>query len=347
MSNKENKNTSQKRLQMQDIAKMANVSTSTVSRALNGSTLINDATKERVLALAKSLNYSIDIGAQNLRLKNNKTIAVIIPFDPTNPQAVSDPFFLTMLGYLADELTRLGHYMLVSRVNGSNANAIVEPYDSGRAMGIIVIGQSHNHQQLEEQVADKPIIVWGAKLPDQHYVSVGSNNVQGGFLATEHLIQQQCKRIAFFGDKTLPEVAERYEGYLLAHQQYGLSIDKQLCVPVPFSAETVKQDIDALNNQKISYDGLFACSDLIAIQSISYLQKLGISVPNDIAVIGYDDISIASYFNPSVSTIKQSIEEGAKALVSDLFKLINNEPVNSEQLSVSLIIRDSSLRTSP
>ena len=90
---------------------------------------------------------------------------------------------------------------------------------------------------------------------------------------------------------------------------------------------------------------MFACSDLIAIQSISYLQKLGISVPNDIAVIGYDDIPIASYFNPSISTIKQSIEEGAKALVSDLFKLINNEPVDSEQLSVSLIIRGSSLRS--
>lgn len=347
MSKNDNKNPSQKRLQMQDIARMANVSTSTVSRALNGSTLINEATKNKVLALAKSLNYSIDIGAQNLRLKNNKTIAVIIPFDPSNPQAVSDPFFLTMLGYLADELTRLGHYMLVSRVNGSNVDDIIEPYVSGRAMGIIIIGQSHIHQQIEEQVANKPIVVWGAKLPDQHYVSVGSNNVQGGFLATEHLIKQQCKNIAFFGDKTLPEVAERYEGYFQAHKQYGLSINKQLCVPVPFSAETIKNDIDSLYDTKLSFDGLFACSDLIAIRSISYFQKLDLSVPNDIAVIGYDDISIASYFNPSISTIKQSIEEGAKALVDDLFKLIKNEPVNSEQLTVSLVVRDSSLRVKP
>lgn len=331
------------RLQMQDIAKLAGVSVSTVSRALNGSSLVNEETRLRVTALAKSLNYSIDIGAQNLRLKKNKTIAVVIPFDTANPQHVSDPFFLTMLGHIADELVKFGYYMLVTRVSSDNLSLMLEPYESGRAEGIIVIGQWKHHQQLNEMVANKPIVVWGAKMHDQQYVSIGSNNVRGGFLATEHLIRQNCKRVAFFGNKNLPEVSQRYEGYLMAHKQYGIRPDERLSIPTPFSAETVSHDIQKLLSHSIDFDGIFACSDLIAMRAIGTLQKLEIAVPNEVAIVGYDDIVLASYFHPAISTIKQSIELGAQALVSSLFKLINNEIATSEQLEVSLVVRDSSL----
>ncbi len=332
------------RLQMQDIAKLAGVSTSTVSRALNGSSLVNEETRLRIVALAQSLNYSIDVGAQNLRLKNNRTVAVVIPYDATNPQHVSDPFFLTMLGHIADELTKLGHYMLVSRVNADNLSQVLEPFDSGRAIGIIVIGQWTHHDQLNAVVANKPIVIWGAKMPNQHYVSIGSNNIRGGFLATEHLLKQNCKRIAFFGNKALPEVAQRHEGYLMAHQQYNVRADELLCVPAPFSADTVSTDINNLVNNAITFDGLFACSDLIAMRAIGTLQKLKISVPEQVSIVGYDDVVLAAYFHPAISTIKQSIETGAHALVNSLFDLINDEKVVSEQLEVSLVIRESSLR---
>jgi DNA-binding LacI/PurR family transcriptional regulator len=320
---------------MQDIAKLAGVSTSTVSRALNGSSLVNEATRQRVTELAQSLNYSIDVGAQNLRLKNNRTVAVVIPYDATNPQHVSDPFFLTMLGYIADELTKLGHYMLVSRVNADNLSQVLEPFDSGRAIGIIVIGQWTHHDQLNAMVANKPIVIWGAKMPNQHYVSIGSNNIRGGFLATEHLIKQNCKRIAFFGNRALPEVA---------HQQYNVVADEKLCVPAPFSADTVSTDIDNLINNSIAFDGLFACSDLIAMRAIGTLQKLKIAVPEQVSIVGYDDIVLAAYFHPAISTIKQSIETGAHTLVASLFDIINDEKVVSKQLEVSLVVRESSLR---
>lgn len=333
----------QKRLQMQDIAKLAGVSTSTVSRALNGSSLVNEETRLRVTALAQSLNYSIDIGAKNLRLKNNKTVAVVIPFDSANPQHVSDPFFLTMLGHIADELSMLGHYMLVSRISADNLTAVLEPYESGRAIGIIVIGQWRYHEQLNAMVANKPIAVWGAKMPNQHYVSIGSDNLRGGYLATEHLIKQGRKRIAFFGNKDLPEVAQRYAGYLMAHQKYDLVADQQLSIPAPFSADTVSADIESLINQSISFDGLFACSDLIAMRAIGTLQKLKISVPEKVAVVGYDDIVLAAYFHPSITTIKQSIEVGAQSLVKALFNIINHEKISSEQLDVSLVVRESSI----
>jgi DNA-binding LacI/PurR family transcriptional regulator len=335
---------SRARLQMQDIAKLAGVSASTVSRALNGSSLVNEETRLRVTALAKSLNYSIDIGAQNLRLKKNKTIAVVIPFDSANPQHVSDPFFLTMLGHIADELTKFGYYMLVSHVSNDSLNSVLEAYETGRAEGVIVIGQWKYHQQLNAMVDNKPIVVWGAKMQDQNYVSIGSDNLRGGFLATEHLLKQGCKRIAFFGNKNLLEVSQRYDGYLAAHKQFGLRPDERLSIPAPFSAETVSDDIQHLLKQSVDFDGLFACSDLIAMRAIGTLQKLDISVPNDVAIVGYDDIVLASYFHPAISTIRQSIEQGAQALVKSLFSLIKHESAASQQLEVSLVVRDSSMR---
>jgi DNA-binding LacI/PurR family transcriptional regulator len=234
--------------------------------------------------------------------------------------------------------------MLVTRVSADNLNLMLEPYESGRAEGIIVIGQWKHHDQLNEMVANKPIVVWGAKMHDQHYVSIGSNNIRGGFLATEHLVKQNCKRIAFFGNKNLPEVSQRYEGYLMAHKQYGIRPDERLSIPTPFSAETVSHDIQKLLSHSIDFDGVFACSDLIAMRAIGTLQKLDIAVPDEVAIVGYDDIVLASYFHPAISTIKQSIELGAQALVKSLFSLINHDTAASEQLEVSLVVRDSSQR---
>lgn len=331
-----------KKLQMQDIARLAGVSVSTVSRALNNSPLVNDATKVKVKALAQSLNYTIDIGAQNLRLKNNRTVAVVIPYDKKNPQHVSDPFFLTMLGYIADELTKLGYYMLVSRIDADDLNQILEPYETGRAMGIIVIGQWKHHDQLNAMIHHKPIVVWGAKLAEQTYVSVGSDNFQGGYLATEHLItQKNCQHIAFFGDKSLPEVLHRYQGYVQAHHDYQRPVQENLCIATPFSTETVPQDIQQLVSNGVPFDAIFACSDLIAMRAIKALQTLKRAVPEQVAIIGYDDISLAGYFHPALTTIKQSIEAGAQHLVAALFKLMNDQATPSVQLPVDLVLRES------
>lgn len=333
----------QRRLQMADIARLAGVSTSTVSRALNGSSLVNDETRTRIEELARSLNYSINIGAKNLRLGQNRTVAVVVPYDSATRQHLSDPFFLSMLGSLADALTDQGFDMLLSRVDAERLDSAAQLYDTGRAIGVILIGQWRHHDQLNELAVRRvPIVVWGAQLPQQLYCTIGSDNVNGGFLATDHLIACGRRRIAFFGDTNLPEVAQRFEGYQRALTKAHIKDDPRLHVPVAFLADSARQAVDDLCQREIEFDAIFACSDLLAMTAISTLREHQRQVPADIAVVGYDDIQLAAYFHPPLTTIRQPIEAAGRALVDALLALIRGERAAPQLLPTHLIVRSTS-----
>lgn len=335
----------QRRLQMADIARLAGVSTSTVSRALNRSPLVNAETRVRIEELARSLNYSINIAAQNLRLKQNRTVAVVVPYDSATRQHLSDPFFLSILGSLADALTDRGFDMLLSRVDAEDLDAAAQSYDTGRAIGVILIGQWRHHDQLNLMAARRvPIVVWGAQLPQQLYVTVGSDNVTGGFLATEHLIQSGRRRIAFFGDVQLPEVAHRYEGYCKALQQFGIAIDAQLVVPASFIEQGGRDAVEQLLLRKASFDGLFACSDLLAMTAINTLREKQLRIPEDVAVVGYDDIELARYFHPPLTTIRQPIVAAGEALVDALLMLADQQSAAPRLLPTQLMCRATSAK---
>ncbi|WP_374362116.1 LacI family DNA-binding transcriptional regulator [Pseudoduganella danionis] len=334
---------SQQRLQMADIARLAGVSTSTVSRALAGSKLVNEETRTRIMELARSLKYTINIGAQNLRLKQNRTIGVVIPYDSATRQHLSDPFFLSMLGSLADALTEQGFDMLVSRVDAEELDAAAAPFDTGRVIGIVLIGQWRHHDQLNQLAARHvPIVVWGAQLPQQLYCTVGGDNVSGGDLAVSHLLQQGRQRIAFFGDINLPEVGQRYEGYCQALQRAGLAIDPALQVSVAFLPDSGRQAVQELLRRDVRFDAIFAGSDLLAMTAINTLRTQGLEVPRQIAVVGYDDIELSTYFHPPLSTIRQPIRAAGRALVASLLELIEGRPAPSLQLPTQLMVRESS-----
>jgi DNA-binding LacI/PurR family transcriptional regulator len=333
-----------RRLQMADIARLAGVSTSTVSRALAGSKLISEETRTRVMELARSLKYNINIGAQNLRMKQNRTVGVVVPYDPATRQHLSDPFFLAMLGSLADALTEQGFDMLVSRVDASELDAAAAPFDTGRVIGIVLIGQWRHHDQLNQLAARHvPIVVWGAQLPQQLYCTVGGDNLAGGQLAGAHLLAQGRQRIAFFGDINLPEIGQRYAGLCQALAAAGLAVDPALLVSASFVPDGGRLAAEELLGRGVAFDAVFAGSDLMAMSAINAFRQHGLDVPGRVAVVGYDDIPLSSYFHPPLTTVQQPIQEAGRALVASLLELTEGRPAPSLQLPTQLIVRASTV----
>jgi DNA-binding LacI/PurR family transcriptional regulator len=334
------------KLQMADIAHLAGVSTATVSRALNKSSLVNTETRERIEKLARSLKYSVNVGASNLRLQRNRTVAVVLPFDAETRQHVSDPFFVSLMGSLADALTPRGYDMLVSRVDAERLHLAGDLAASGRAIGVILIGQWHHHDQINELAARRsPMVVWGAQLPQQLYCTIGGDNVAGGVLATEHLFAQGNRRIVFLGDIELPEMAHRYQGYEQVLASHDLARSAELVHRTPFVEGRASEAVAKLLKKKIKFDAIFASSDLLAMEAISALREHGRRVPDDVAVVGYDDIVLARYYHPSLTTIRQPVLAGGEALVDALLKLLDGKRPASQILPTELIVRESSVKS--
>jgi len=330
-----------RRMQMTDIARMAGVSASTVSRALSGSPLIPEATRTRITELARSLNYRVNVGAANLRKRDVHTIGVVILGD--SMQMISDPFLLSILGTVADALDERGMSLLLTRLHEERQNAMASMVESGQVAGLIVIGQLTWHDYLNELAAQGlPMAVWGACLPDALYPVVGGDNAEGGYLATKHLIEQGCRRIAFFGDTSHPEAGLRFQGHARALQEAGIALDPRLLQSFLFGDTRIREVIDGWLDQQLAFDAIFASSDVTAISIMGALRERGIAVPGQVRLVGYDDIALAEHVHPPLTTVRQPTEQAGRALVDLLFEAIAGQPRRTVMLPARLIERDSS-----
>lgn len=330
-----------RRMQMADIARLAGVSASTVSRALSGSPLIPEATRNRITELANSLGYRVNVGAANLRKRGVQTIGVVILGD--SMQMISDPFLLSILGSVADTLDERGMSLLLTRLKADRQHVLSDLIDSGQVGGLIVIGQLTLHDYLNKLTRDGfPMVVWGANLPDALYPVVGGDNAMGGYLATRHLIEQGCRRIAFFGDTTHPEAGQRYQGYARALAEAGIPMDPRLLQSFLFGDSRIREVIDGWLNQATAFDAIFASSDVTAISLMGSLNERGIQVPRDVKLVGYDDIALAEHVHPTLSTIRQPTGQAGRALVDLLFEALAGEPRRAIVLPAELIRRESS-----
>jgi DNA-binding LacI/PurR family transcriptional regulator len=328
---------------MSDLARLAGVSTSTVSRALKDSKLIAPATRERIQTLARQFNYTVNSAATSLRRGTNNTIAVVVPYEPSTRQSFADPFFHGMIGSLADALTERGYDMLLVRLDASRLDEAAALVDAGRVAGIILIGQWRHHDQLNA-MADRhvPLVVWGARLPKQRYCTVGGDNVGGGRLAAEHLLDLSCRRVLFLGDRGLPEVEQRHHGFVSAHRKRGVPRSAELEAIAPFLPGAGGDAVRQVLARGTAFDGIFATSDLLAMSAISALREAGRAVPGDVPVIGYDDVELAAHFSPPLSSVHQPIQEGGCALVEVLLDLLCGKQPTLRLLPARLVTRESS-----
>jgi DNA-binding LacI/PurR family transcriptional regulator len=333
--------TGRRRVQMTDIARLAGVSASTVSRALNGSPLIPEATRSRIIELARSLNYRVNVGAANLRKRDVQTVGVM--FLGESMQMISHPFLLSLLGTVADAVDERGMSLLLTRLRHDSRDQMTAMIDNGQVAGLIVIGQLTWHDHLNEVVKrGLPMAVWGACLPDARYPVVGGDNDRGGYVATRHLIDQGSRRIAFFGDIAHPETGLRYQGYARALDEAGITIDPRLQQSFLFGDARIRETIDHWLDLGLEFDAIFASSDVTAIAIMGALSERGIAVPGQVRIVGYDDIALAAQVHPSLTSIHQPADTAGHALVDLLFEATQGAPARQILLPAELVVRESS-----
>jgi DNA-binding LacI/PurR family transcriptional regulator len=329
---------------MDDIARLAGVNKSTVSRALTGSPRVGKEMREQILKLARDHGYVVNSSASNLRLQRSQTISVAIPLGHETAQPLTDPFFVELLGHLADEITQRGYGMFLQKILPPMENWLTRLINSRRVDGIVVIGQSTEHAALEEASRHyRPMVVWGGHLERQSYCSVGTDNVGGARVAVEHLIRTGRRRIVFLGpSSSIPEVKLRYEGYSYALSRGPRGTGRPRRVPVHLTPDAAYEGMRAFIHDGEQFDAVFAATDIIAISAIRAIVASGLSVPKDVSVVGFDDISLAAHFNPTLTTMRQDVGRGARTLIDLLFRRMNGEETPSATMAAELIVRESS-----
>lgn len=327
-----------------DLAALANVSASTVSRALSDSPLVNAETRAQIKALAAAHNFQVHLGAQSLRRQRTQTLAVVMTAERPAGNAMTDPFLLELLGEIASAATQRGYDVLLADARSDLRDWNAHFLRSGRADGIIMVARlSERTRQTDAlHAAGAPFVVWGPPLPEQPYCSVGSDDFAGGKMATQHLIRLGRQRIGFLGaGSDCLEVMLRFDGYRTALTEAGRTVRME---DVAYATSTSQAGFEAMRRllvQAPDLDAVFVNSDVMAIGAIEALYATGRNVPQDVAVVGYDDISVATYLRPPLTTVRQRLHEAGRLLVERLHAQIEGESATSVMLPVDLIVRES------
>jgi len=336
------------KITIHDISKALGIDSSTVSRALNNSPRVSEKTKLQVFDKAQELGYQRNSLASNLRTNKTHTIAIVLPL-------ISRYFFSKIIAGIEETAYEAGYNVIIcqSLDNLEREKKIIETLISNRVDGILISismeTSSFKHLELYRSLG-KPIVFFDRYCPLPNCINVNIDNFKASFEATEHLILNGCKHIVHFsGSQKIELYRQRKQGYISALEKYNLEKKDTYIFESNLSeADGIKSAKEILKLKKI--DGIYASNDTSAISAIKYLQKKGIIIPKDIAVVGFNNDPISAVIEPSLTTINQPAIEIGKRATNYLLKQIENKPIDIKEqfkfLNSELIIRSSSKKKS-
>lgn len=333
-----------KNISIKQIAEMANVSVATVSRVINNNGRFSEETRRRVQNIIDEYGYVTNMAAKSLRMSKSKTIGLIVP-------NIDNEWFSQLALEIENFFFDKNYSVFICNTSQDEQKEIAyfKSLDAKLVDGIMCIS-GIEEIPTNAITRDIPIVCIDRKPKDHsHAFYVESNHYSGGYLATEELIKQGCKRIAIVSrNKTLSVNKQRFEGYLQALKDYGLQQHQELQLLLDYrqaNYDGAKIAINQLIKNGIPFDGVFATNDWRAYGVMIGLIENHIRVPEDVKVIGFDDVFISQSSHPSISTIKQDIPGLAKKACNLLYDLMNNREIDENQkkyiLPVEVIKRDS------
>lgn len=325
---------------IREVALRAGVSPSTVSHIINNTRFVAPETRERVLAAMAELNYRPNVLARSLRRGETRTLGLILP-DSANP------FFAEVARAIEDAAFRAGYNVILGNTENDLAReqVYVDVFVQKQVDGLIFVATGDQSPSLEELLRlELPVVVVDRQLPGLQVDSVLTNNLQGGLLATRYLLSRGHRRIGCLtGPSHLTPSAERVVGYRQALAEARLAIDEQLIRRGdfhPHSGYTLTYELLCLDQPPTA---LFVCNDMMALGALRALTEAGLRVPADCAVVGFDDIELASYANPPLTTIRQDKAALAATAVKFLLERIADPglPARTHLVATSLVERQS------
>lgn len=323
---------------IKEVAKLANTSISSVSRVINNSGYVKQETKQKILEAIKTLNYKPLKRSEGI--KETKTIGLIVP-------SIENPFFGMVAKHIGNKANAFNYNILLFNLEGAANNKddyLMDLID--RVDGLIYVS---SERCLEVINASKekniPMVLMDREIKDTEINTISINNEHGAFLAVEHLLKLGHKNIAYISGPVGTEISgKRKEGYIAALEENGLSVNEKY---IYYGDYTMQSGFDAMeklikDNKEIT--GVLAANDLMAIGAINYLIKVGINVPNEISVVGFDNIELSRGITPSLTTVEYPIDRMSEIVVNLILRQIKETDSNVEMVTLfpKLIVRESS-----
>ncbi|MBF6625461.1 LacI family DNA-binding transcriptional regulator [Tuanshanicoccus lijuaniae] len=332
------------RVKIQDVAREAGVSPGTVSRVFNNYYDISDETKRRVLKVAKRLNYVPNVAARTLSSKNTRKVAMIFSeFQLNQKNAIP----LEMLSGVHDSANVLGieFILLLISKKEQKEKSFQTLCMENNITGAVIQGLDMDDPYYKEiQETSIPTVLIDLYFDSPNSYSVSIDNVTAAFEVVSKLIELGHKNIAMISGKVSAMVSnEREKGYKKALETYGIPIDESKILYADFDEKTSFEKTEELMKEHPSLTAIFCASDLMAIGAIHKLQDMGYIIPDDISIFGFDDLFVANYVNPSLSSVNQDMYKIGKEACKVAVKLMNNEYLADKKIYIphKLVLRNS------
>ena len=326
---------------IRDVARIAGVSTATVSRAINSPEAVSPQTRDRVAVAMKACRYHYNALARCFVTKQSSTLGLIVP-------SITNPIFAESIRGVQDFAHRQGYQVLLgnSDYEYPKEARLCEVLRERQVEGLIITTTSLKGKVLRDLLDDHfPFVLLYSTIRRGPMSSVGVDNFLGGYTATEHLIRQGHRRIAMlaggfsFSDKSL----HRWHGYKRCLRDHRIAYDPALVLQTRYVLESGREGIKTLLAQDQPPTAVFCSNDFMAIGAMQGAREFGVPTPGGLSIVGFDDMTIASYISPSLTTIRQPAYEmgrlGAEILL-DQIKKSTRGPVH-KILETSIVIRES------
>ena len=328
------------RITMDEIAKLAGVSKATVSRVLNDSECgVGEQTRVRVKKIAEELGYSVEQTEKKKNVSFTRYIALILP-DITNP------FFADLAKSVEDSLRRKGYSLVLANTDFSEDNeaAQIRELMVKRLEGILLVPSGIRAREEHDlpRRYQIPMVLLDRKLEGISDIpGVYSNNEYASVISCEHLIRKGARDIVFIsGPLNVSTSIERFEGYKAVLAQRSIPFRPEMCRHGSYTVESGYNAVLELERSGISYSAILAANDLMALGALKAVREFGYRVPEDVQIIGFDNIEFSQYCEPSLSTMQQpTFDMGAKAVELLTGIIEKRDPVQPERLIPKLLMR--------